>query len=265
MQSLSAPTTQKSNPSQDASGEFKAVLFDLFDTLVLIGDDHDCYMRALNRLHSTLHRHGFKCSFPVFESAYVKVVKQITAQTAVSLKEPPFKTYIEETLAKLGFKTSTKKDAVAEAIRVFCNEFNRHITLDPQTKDLLQYLQPKYKLGVVSNLTFAEAAWSILNSYRIKKFFDFVVISGDVSLRKPHPKLFKLALDSLGVEASEAIFVGDTLETDIQGALNVGMLPILIDRKSRKAIDSFDKPYLTIYALEELVPILAEFESPITC
>jgi FMN phosphatase YigB (HAD superfamily) len=69
----------------------------------------------------------------------------------------------------------------------------------------------------------------------------------------------------LEVDASEAIFVGDTLETDIKGALNVGMLPILIDRKSTKAADSFDKPYLTINALEELLPILSEFESPITC
>ena len=62
----------------------KAVLFDLFDTLVLIGDSHECYVKSLVKLHSSLSKNGFICAFTDFESSYVKVVAQIEAETATS-------------------------------------------------------------------------------------------------------------------------------------------------------------------------------------
>jgi hypothetical protein len=69
----------------------KAVLFDLFDTLVIIGENHQCYTKSLTKLHQSLTENGFECSFADFEKAYVKVVEQIEAETAACLKEPLLK------------------------------------------------------------------------------------------------------------------------------------------------------------------------------
>jgi putative hydrolase of the HAD superfamily len=52
---------------------------------------------------------------------------------------------------------------------------------------------------------------------------DTIVISSEVGMRKPDPGIFRLALDELGVEPHDAMFVGDRLDTDVQGAAAVGM------------------------------------------
>jgi putative hydrolase of the HAD superfamily len=52
---------------------------------------------------------------------------------------------------------------------------------------------------------------------------DVVVLSGEVGARKPEPAIFERALSELGVDAANALFVGDRLVDDIQGAAAVGM------------------------------------------
>ena len=244
----------------------KAVLFDLFDTLVLIGDSHECYVKSLIKLHNSLSRNGFDCAFADFESSYLKVVKQIEAETATSLTEPHFKLYVSNTLSKLGYTVSPGDKAIAEGVSDFCREFCRYVQADPQAITVLESVQAKYKTGLISNLTFSESAWDLLKINNLKNLFDFIIVSGDVNMRKPDPKIFKIALDELGVSAYEAIFVGDTLETDIEGAVNTGIIPIHINRRKNNYVNSLTaEQYLTINALEELLPILNQIESLLYC
>jgi putative hydrolase of the HAD superfamily len=55
---------------------------------------------------------------------------------------------------------------------------------------------------------------------------DTIVISSEVGMRKPDPGIFRVALEHLGVEPHDAMFVGDRLETDVQGAANLGMTTV---------------------------------------
>jgi putative hydrolase of the HAD superfamily len=59
---------------------------------------------------------------------------------------------------------------------------------------------------------------------------DFAMTSGESGVEKPDPRIFKAALVKAGVEAGEAAVVGDQLESDIYGAENAGLMPILMDR-----------------------------------
>src|SRR5438445_321444 len=52
---------------------------------------------------------------------------------------------------------------------------------------------------------------------------DFAVFSSEVGTRKPHPAIFRRALDALEAEPEEALFVGDALYQDIRGAGELGM------------------------------------------
>lgn len=63
----------------------------------------------------------------------------------------------------------------------------------------------------------------------IRDRFDFVIDSAVVRVSKPDPRIFTTALGMSGVEASEAVFVGDYYEVDVAGARAVGMLPLLFD------------------------------------
>jgi len=61
-------------------------------------------------------------------------------------------------------------------------------------------------------------------------YLDFVATSGEVGVDKPEPPIFLAALERAGIDASEAVYVGDQYDTDVVGARGVGIKPILIDR-----------------------------------
>jgi putative hydrolase of the HAD superfamily len=60
----------------------------------------------------------------------------------------------------------------------------------------------------------------------LTELLDTIVISSEVGLRKPDPGIFRIALEQLDVEPLDAMFVGDRLETDVQGAANLGMTTV---------------------------------------
>ena len=60
----------------------------------------------------------------------------------------------------------------------------------------------------------------------LTELLDVIVISSEVGMRKPEPGIFRLALDQLGVDPLDAVFVGDRLDTDVQGAASLGMTTI---------------------------------------
>jgi HAD superfamily hydrolase (TIGR01549 family) len=62
---------------------------------------------------------------------------------------------------------------------------------------------------------------------------DAIVDSRTHGRVKPHPTIFRAALEALGVDAAEAVMVGDSLEEDVEGARALGMRAILIDREDR--------------------------------
>jgi putative hydrolase of the HAD superfamily len=60
--------------------------------------------------------------------------------------------------------------------------------------------------------------------------FDAEVFSSSVGLRKPDPRIYQLACEQLGVEPSEALFVGDGANDELAGAERVGMTAVLFER-----------------------------------
>lgn len=96
--------------------------------------------------------------------------------------------------------------------------------------EALQSLKEKgLKLAVLSNATCARLIRRTLTEHSLLKMFDEVMVSSELSRRKPAPEAFEAVLDSLGTTAPETIMVGDLLRTDIAGANLMGMKSILVD------------------------------------
>jgi putative hydrolase of the HAD superfamily len=89
------------------------------------------------------------------------------------------------------------------------------------------------RLGLISN--FEDWLEGLLEALGLSAFFETRVISGLEGLEKPDPAIFHLALDRLGVEAAASAYVGDSPEFDMAPASDLGMLPLLIDRRDRHA------------------------------
>jgi len=87
-----------------------------------------------------------------------------------------------------------------------------------------------YRMALISN--WDATLISIIDGLGIAHYFEAIISSADVRLHKPMPQIFQLALDALGVNASEALHVGDHPYADVEGAREVGIRPVLLDRHS---------------------------------
>jgi len=208
----------------------EAVLFDLFNTLIMVRDGDAFYMPALKQLHKTLTRNNIKIPFEDFKHEYFQVRDKLYAKAEAKLEEPHFNIRISQTLQKFNINLPPEHPVVVEATNTFCKEFAKHTSLDLDAKTVLPKLSKKYKLGIVSNFAIPECAHTLLKQLKIHQHFQAVIISGAINKRKPSPKIFQKALQTLNVQPSNAIFVGDTPNADIQGAKNIGMKAILIKR-----------------------------------
>jgi len=85
-----------------------------------------------------------------------------------------------------------------------------------------------YLLGMITNLS--RDMNPICRELGLEPYLNFVVTSGEVGADKPEPAIFLAALKRAGVNADQAIHVGDQYKLDVVGARGVGINPILIDR-----------------------------------
>ena len=83
--------------------------------------------------------------------------------------------------------------------------------------------------------------------------FDAEVFSSSVGLRKPDPRIYRLALDELGVEPAEAVFVGDGANDELAGAERVGMTAVMLERPGEEQAEWDGR---RIRALPELLDLL---------
>jgi HAD superfamily hydrolase (TIGR01549 family) len=234
-----------------------AVLFDLFDTLLVLEPGEVCYERWLLKLHESLVKSRIDVTFEDFSRAYFEVRDNYYSESRQSLEEPHFKVRVAQTLKKLGFNLDVSNPILSRATEAFAEEFMRSASIEDGTISVLQKLRRRHKLGLISNFSIPECGRELLNRFGLSKFFDLIVISGEINLRKPSPKIFEEALDALNVHPSKAAFIGDMLDLDIAGPKKVGMKTILIERRSMQGCSEV-KPDKIIKSLTELLSVIDE-------
>lgn len=70
-------------------------------------------------------------------------------------------------------------------------------------------------MGLITNGP-SNAQWEKVDKLNLKKYFDCILVSGDLPWEKPDPNIFFDACNYLGVQPRQCIMIGDKLETDIQ-------------------------------------------------
>lgn len=93
--------------------------------------------------------------------------------------------------------------------------------------EVLSRLSEEYKLAILSN-TMSDQPSEMIVDAGYSGFFELVVCSRDLGIRKPNPEIFRYMLKNLGVTASETVHVGDSVEADMEGADSVGITGIWI-------------------------------------
>ena len=88
--------------------------------------------------------------------------------------------------------------------------------------EILEYLKPNYQLHIITN-GFKEVQHGKLNNANIDHYFNTVTNSEMVGVKKPNPRIFNHALNLAKANATNSIMIGDNLEADILGALDIGL------------------------------------------
>lgn len=94
--------------------------------------------------------------------------------------------------------------------------------LIPGTIEVLEYLKPNYTLHIITN-GFREIQQLKLEKSGILPYFKTVTNSEDAGVKKPHPKIFNMALQISGASIKNSLMIGDSYEADILGASAIGL------------------------------------------
>jgi HAD superfamily hydrolase (TIGR01549 family) len=215
----------------------RAVLFDLFDTLV------DLYMENLPEV--TIDGRTYRYTTPMLHAELRKRAPELAIDMETFARE----------LGEVdrGLRSGLEAGRELPTIERFRGLVERLALTDPELPEaltqthmdsiaglaaslphhtsVLAALGRDYKLGVCSNFSHTPTAVRVLDEAGLLRLFDCVAISEEVGFRKPHPEIFRYCLDALGVSPEETVHVGDRLHADVLGAAELGIRPIWITRR----------------------------------
>jgi putative hydrolase of the HAD superfamily len=136
-------------------------------------------------------------------------------------------TYMRALLSNAGVTSDRLEDA-ARSVRAAHDRFNLWRRVPDGLPEALELLRASgVRLGVVSNSegTIAE----LLATVGIASHFETVVDSALVGVRKPDPRIFRIALERMGVKSQGAVYAGDVPDVDVRGARSAGLEAVLVD------------------------------------
>lgn len=231
----------------------KAAIFDYGGTLVTsVGNDILPLVAAgAKHAHNYLRRERPDApDFNTFYQAATNALQSAYMAVMGSQRELQAREVIDELLADLDIFLS--EDESETFTREWHKPFKEKTALLEGAKECLETLRGRgLKLAVISNTIWPpDLLNDEMSRLGISGCFDYVVTSAGFGVKKPYPEIFEDALRHLGVEAGEAVFVGDSLKEDVAGAGMLGMKTILLDWK-REEIPGIT-PDAKIYSLAEL-------------
>jgi putative hydrolase of the HAD superfamily len=126
-------------------------------------------------------------------------------------------------------------------------------TLFPYTIEILEYLKGKgYQLHLITN-GFESTQHKKLKNAGIDHYFIEVITSEGSNSLKPHKEIFDFAFQKTKALPGHSIMIGDSIEVDIQGAINAGMDQVYVNHLNAEASI---RPTYTVNSLKELEKIL---------
>ncbi len=125
-----------------------------------------------------------------------------------------------QSFAAVGYDYEPKHvDTIAD---MFIERLPNYTQLLEGALELLDYLQPRYQLHIITN-GFREVQQNKLRNSGLLDYFATVTDSECCGYKKPNPHIFEFALNAAGAARTESLMIGDCIEADVHGALQCGI------------------------------------------
>jgi putative hydrolase of the HAD superfamily len=241
----------------------RAVIFDFGGTLMYGRNAWEpCIAKADETLTTYLCSQGMDLNISTFPSEFRKRLNDYFMQREQDLLEATYTSVLRELLMEKGYD-DVPSGVIRDALNQLFAVTQSNWALEPDALVTLDMLQKSgYKLGMISNAGDDQDVQQLAYGFRIHSYFDFILTSAACSYRKPHPRIFEIALANWYLLPTEAVMVGDNLTADIMGAQNAGIYGIWISRRVGPEMENQEsvKPDASITSLLELPALLDKLQ-----
>jgi putative hydrolase of the HAD superfamily len=249
------------------SGTLRALLFDLGSTLIYFnGEPSEVFRESLAVLYDRLQAAGLSLERQAFLSQFQSRLEGYYAERETEFIEHTTAYLLRVLLAEYGYPDPAE-GAIRPALAAMYAVTQQYWHADPDATTTLEALrQQGYRLGLISNAADDADVQVLVDNAALRQYFDVILTSAALGIRKPNPRIFFQALDLLGIPAAQAAMVGDKLGADILGARNAGMFAIWVRRyadtpANQDHLDTI-QPDASIYSLKELPALLESLSQP---
>lgn len=231
---------------------FTTILFDLDDTLF---DFSACWEKGMSQTIAThrltsdldgkalldaLQRHG--------DALWIDVIA----------KRYDFTQYrhlrLQRAMADFGRQVAIEQ--VDEFQSVYAAACMDAVKPDPAVQAVIDELAKRYALGIVTNGP-ADMAFIKLNRLGLSDYFprERVFLSELIGYHKPDPRIYAAVLEQMGVAPQQVLFVGDTWEADVSGAMDAGLAAVWINPRGKQPATDH-QPLAVIEKLDQLLELV---------
>jgi FMN phosphatase YigB (HAD superfamily) len=244
---------------------YKAVIFDLFDTLVdfnralipVVTIDGREIRTTAGETYKVLAEYAPHTTFEMYYQALSAVTKELLALRERDHIEIPARRRYELLCDRLGMRRDATAEHCIDAMLATHHRYMHDSTVcPPERTQVVETLKARYPLGLLSNFDSAATGMKILATHGLRPSFSPIHISEAICYRKPRREAFLHTAEAMGVAPQDVLFIGDTFALDVVGAKGAGMEVAWFDRQ--KTPPDLDKaqPDYTITRLIDLLEIL---------
>lgn len=241
---------------------FRAIVFDLFDTIVKWEPERLPLMDLDGRqVHTTIpwviptleRRLGGRFNRQRFLAVYHDVLGEIHLERERDGIEITCAERFVRTLGRLAPADDEEIRALAEEVTRLHMDGVRAVTWAPAARvAAVRRLAAHFRIGLLSNFDDAQCGREVLGDTGLAELFEAVIISAEIGLRKPNPQIYRRILEMLRLDAGEVLFVGDTPREDVKGPREAGMRTAWISKGAASAPEDVPAPDYVIRDLAEL-------------
>ena len=215
------------------SNFLRAVIFDFGGTLMYGRQDWDPIIaQADDALTSYLRSQGMELNITTFPHQFRKSLANYFKQRERDLLETTYTSVLREILKEKGYD-EVPEHIIRNALDALFAVTQSNWVLEDDAIATLRKLEGNgYRMGIISNAGDDRDVQQLAQRFGIHQFFDFILTSAACSYRKPHSRIFEMALSKWYLLPTEAVMVGDNLDADIYGAQNAGMYGVWISRRA---------------------------------
>ena len=237
----------------------KGAIFDLGGTLIHLTVTWDQIREArTDAIYVALKEHGVALDHNSLKREYLQLHEEESEYASRTLEEIEIVASFNNLFDRLGVEASQRPEIEKLVKKFFAVEVESWVLFPGVTEMLQQVRDLGLKLGLLSNARNDWAVREIVEHLGLSRFFDAILTSAAVGIRKPRPEPFNQMLELLAVRASDTVMIGNSMEADVAGAKPLGIKTIRVifgdsNDEIPMKLDLEVEPDITVSSVSDIV------------